>query len=622
MNAATSLFPHEKVRDEQIKLLNDVHDAVSKGKCLIANAPTGLGKTAASLAPALEYALGKGMTVFFLTSRHTQHMLALETLKQIRTKYPKARFTVTDIVGKKHMCAQDGADGLSNRQFYDYCKALRESNQCRFYTNLRKGGTLSEGTNSVVDALKKEPTHTEMTVQIAKQHGVCPYETAAIASQDATVIISDYYYVFNQRIRAGFLKKTGKKIEDSIIIIDEGHNLPERMREMLSDTITSFTIERAVKEAEKYAGDTEKQFMADLRKSFNALASSLETERIIRKEQLLEGLENYDTETVLEKLEMIAEEIRETQKQSSIGSVADFISIWQEGKEEGFARIMSRKLGSRSPVISLSYRCLDPGSQARELLSQAHSAILMSGTLAPTTMYREILGFPEGTIEREYKNPFPPANRLSLIITGVTTKFSERNTEQYRKIGEICIKSSDEIPGNVAIFFPSYSILNEVHKHIHGNTQKNIFVEHPNISKEEKTGLLKNFKMSYLRGGLLLAVIGGNFNEGIDLPGEFLNGVLIVGLPLAQPDLETAQIVEYYDKKFGKGWDYGYVFPAFTKAMQSAGRCIRSETDRGAVLFIDERYIWPRYYRCFPKGMSPRTTQFYLDGIREFFSKK
>ena len=143
-----------------------------------------------------------------------------------------------------------------------------------------------------------------------------------------------------------------------------------------------------------------------------------------------------------------------------------------------------------------------------------------------------------------------------------------------------------------------------------------------NIPKDEKSKLLADFKMTFIRGGLLLAVVGGNFHEGVDLPGNLLSGVIIVGLPLGQPDLTTKQLIAYYDEKYRKGWDYGYIFPAFVKAMQCAGRCIRSENDRGVIAFIDDRYSWPKYYACFPKGYNPTITVNFSAAIKEFFQRK
>ena len=140
------------------------------------------------------------------------------------------------------------------------------------------------------------------------------------------------------------------------------------------------------------------------------------------------------------------------------------------------------------------------------------------------------------------------------------------------------------------------------------------------MSKKEKTDMLERFKKYNKSGAVLLAVVSGSFGEGIDLPGDLLKAAIIVGLPLQVPDLETKALIQYYDEKFSKGWDYGYLFPAMNRAMQSAGRVIRSETDKGAVIFLDERYAWPNYYRCLPMNENIEITRNYKKRIEAFFS--
>ncbi len=610
-----SIFPYDAVRPEQDEMVKDVFSAVSSGKCLIAHAPTGLGKTAASLSPALQYALEHGKTVFFLTSRHTQHHLAIETLKLIRSKHG-LKFVVADLLGKKHMCARTESAALFTRQFHDYCRSLRENDSCNFYLNFRRGSEPSAASKSVIAAIGSQPTHSEEAVELAKKHGVCPYEVSALASRGASVIIADYYSLFSPAIRENFLKRNSKSLADAIIIVDEAHNLPGRMRELLTERVSTITVERAMREADKWAEPAIKDFLSSLQRLLGSLASG-SPERILQKEQLLKPL--GDVNKAIERMAALSDSVRESEQQSFIGSVADFLAAWQRG-DEGYARILTARQGSQGPVVTVSYQCLDPSIETRKVVEEAHSVILMSGTLTPTFMYRDILGFPDGTMQREYRNPMPKENRLSLIVTGVTTKFESRTMEQYKKIASVCAEALGSIPGNAAIFFPSYSIMEQVHVHLHEKISKSVFKEHPNLSKEDKQRILSDFKRSYFTGALLLAVIGGSFSEGIDLPGEFLNGVIVVGLPLAQPDLYTKELIRYYDERYKKGWDYGYVFPAFTKALQSAGRCIRSETDRGVVLFVDDRYAWDRYYSCFPKELAPKTTRFFQQAIRAFFS--
>jgi len=206
-----------------------------------------------------------------------------------------------------------------------------------------------------------------------------------------------------------------------------------------------------------------------------------------------------------------------------------------------------------------------------------------------------------------------------MIIPETTTKFTARNPEQYKKIAEHVAEIVNNVPGNSAVFFPSYRLRDDVNIYFSGMCTKTTFTEIPGMSKVEKQELLERFKSYKESGAVLLGVAAANYAEGIDLPGDLLKAVVIVGLPLQRPDLETKELIDYYDKKYGKGWDYGYIFPAITKTLQGAGRCIRSETDRGVIAFLDERFAWPNYKKYFPPDMNVKITRLYEDRIKEFF---
>ncbi len=611
------LFPYSTIRPVQDAMIKDVQIAVSSGKNLIAHAPTGLGKTAAVLAPALSVALKKNLTVFFLTSRHTQHAIAIETLRLIKEKH-KINFSVVDLVGKKDMCARSEVEAFPSRYFHDYCKSLREKDNCDFYLNFRKDNQLSASSKNVLKFINSLPAHTEEVVDSSKKQSVCPYEVASHAAKDASVIIADYNCLFNSRIRESFFGRSSKALNDAVIIVDEAHNLPGRMREMLTARLSTLIIDRAMSEAETWNENDIKTFLASLRYGMEQLATS--PELAISKEQLLAAVEGYDLNDILKSMSDLAETVRETEKQSFIGSVADFLLSWMGG-DEGFARILTVKESARGKTIVVSNHCLDSSVATKSVIEEAHSVIMMSGTLTPMIMYRDILGFPSDTALKEYGNPLPKENKLSLIVKDATTKFSSRNEQQFMNLADICARAASSVQGNLAIFFPSYFLMSQIHTYLHEKLSKKVFKEHQGMSKSAKQQLLKGFKQESLKGGVLLAVIGGSFSEGINLPGNFLNGVIVVGLPFVQPDLCNKALINYYDKNFGKGWDYGYVFPAFTKALQSAGRCIRSETDKGVIMFVDERYAWTNYYRCFPKDLAPKTTTFYQQAIDEFFGK-
>jgi DNA excision repair protein ERCC-2 len=613
------LFPHPEVRKIQTELLKDVENCLKEKKDLIVHAPTGLGKTAATIAPALAYALKKDLTVFFLTSRHTQHRIAIETLKKVKEKH-KAEFNCIDVIGKKWMCVVPGIEGAFGYDFNEFCKKEREDNKCEFYSNLREKGKLTLKAKRAIEQLKKiGPCHTEEVIEFCKKEGLCPYEITMQLAKDSSVVIADYYYAFNPTIRKTFLQKAGKHLEDSILIIDEGHNLPKRCRDLFTHKLTSFMIDRASKEAGKFGYLEVMGKLKVIKDALEALSSDLNSrnpEKLINKDEFVEAVEGSEAyDEIIDEFNLAADEVREKQKQSSIGGVVGFLENWLNS-DDGFARILS--IDSNS--IRLMYKCLDPSISTKEIISQAYSSILMSGTLTPTSMYKDILGF-ENADEKVLESPFPKENRLSLVIPETTTKFTKRSEGQFRNIANVLIKVISNIPGNAAVYFPSYDLRDSVYRHFYElyEDKDSIVLEKPMLSKSEKEGLIKDFKDLKDKGGVLLAVASGSFGEGIDLPGDYLKGVIVVGLPLEKPNLETKELINYYDKKFGKGWDYGYIFPALTKTMQNAGRCIRSDTDKGVIVFLDERYAWPNYFSYFPPDYHVKITKLYEKNVKNFF---
>ena len=608
------LFPYDEIRKYQDLLIKDIDFALQNKKNIIIHAPTGMGKTAAVLPLALAHALEKDLTVFFLTSRHTQHKIVLETLQQLKTKH-KTKFLTADIIGKKMMCLQEGIQGLYSSEFSEYCKALKEDNKCNFFNNVKKKEKIGK---AIADIKINDPCSVEELKGICGKYRLCPYEVSFILTKEAKVIIGDYNYLFHPMIRKFFLARSGKDLAQSIIIIDEAHNLPNRVREELSSKLSNFILGAAIKEARKYNYESVEEILLEVRYALDSLAANLASEKIVTKEEFLDKLK-FDLESTVDILEDTADEIRKLQKRSFIGSVATFLSLWS-GEDEGFIRIMSKNYFKNRENITLSYRCLDPSFATSDVVNRSYATIAMSGTLTPTKMYKDLLGF-ENVIEKEYSSPFPKKNRLDIIIPKTTTKYSERNEEQFKAISDIIVEVVNSVPGNIAVFFPSYYFRDKIYKNLVFLVKKTVFREEPGLSNNEKHEMLEKFKGYKDAGAVLLGVSAGSFGEGIDLPGDLLKAVVVVGLPLARPDLETKGLIDYYDKKFSMGWDYGYLFPAFNKCLQSAGRCIRSEKDKGVVVFLDKRFTWMNYFRCFPNDLNLTISVDYVNKINEFFKK-
>ncbi len=613
-----SLFPHESIRPIQNDMLQSVKEAIDNKESIVMHAPTGIGKTAATIAPALEYALKNDKTVFFLTSRHTQHKIVIDTLKIIEKKYNE-HIVVADIIGKKWLCPTANTTKISSSDFIEYCKNQREKDLCgQYLKTINKNKLTTEG-KLTYEKARDSIMDSEELMEICETHKVCPYEILIKLASTANIIVADYYYIFNPIIQENFFAKTGKKLEDSIIIVDEGHNLPIRIRELMTNKLSTFIVSRAEKEVQKYGLESVRDYVDILRGVLGTLSQGVDREKIVDKEEFISQIEEY--QQVMASLEFAADDVRDQQRSSFIGSISSFMDAWLEGEDEGFVRFIEVGQFNNERTITLQKRCLDPALITKPIIKNSHSTILMSGTLSPTVMYKDILGFPSSTIEKSFESPFPKNNRLTMVVPKTTTKYSARSEEQYKEIAKITAEICNSVPGNTAVFFPSYRVMEDVSSYFNIMCEKTIFSEKPRMNKNDKNSMLESFKKYKKIGAVLLGVAAANFSEGIDLPGDFLKGVIVVGLPLQPPNLEVKELIKYYETRFGNGWDYGYVLPAITKSMQAAGRCIRSENDKGIVVFLDQRYTWPNYFKCFPTDWDLKITVDYKKATSEFFKQ-
>lgn len=604
------LFPFENVRNRQSRLLKQVRETVEEEENMIAHAPTGLGKTAASVTPGLEKALEDDKKVFFLTPRHSQHKIALETVRKINERHDE-NFISVDLIGKSHLCEADrgttAGDGPSCPR-YD-----------NTYTDAHE---LTKQAKSMIDRVKHQNLNAEEVKE--KCDRVCPYEVLMHMTREADIIIADYFHVFSPKVRDIVFEKADCGLEDSIIIVDEAHNLPSRTRSLFTASLSIPNLDDSITECERFGFYSEGEKLERLRSALTSLAADKlgmgEHEVELEKKDFKDPVNNIqEIGDFVVALEKVAEEAREEKEKSHCAAAAEFLESWNGG-DRGFIRFLKReRTSSGDREIKIKYSCLDPQISTKKPLENSHASILMSGTLTPQEMYADLLGIPDSRQET-FKSPFPEENELNLVVPTLTSKYSERDDDMLQKYAWYMAQSFEAVDGNCAVFFPSYQMMHQVKELLRDRTERELFVEGRRMDKEEKQDLLDEFA-STKKGGnsVLLGVAAGSFGEGVDFPGEILKAVFIAGIPLKRPDIETKGLIDFLDEKFGRGWDYGYSYPAMNRAIQAAGRCIRSSSDRGVIVYMDERYDWSNYRKVFPSGHSLVTSRAPWKEIEKFF---
>ncbi len=604
-------FRHDEIRKGQKELIKDILNAVETKKNLIAHASTGIGKTDASISAVLKYAIDENKTIFFLTPKISQHKIAVQVFKELAEKY-ELEETAVDIVGKKNMCADKELRLKDADDFYELCRKRRAKNKCPYYENIMgssfiKRQAAKKRFNEIKQWFGNAKEHDELTKKCEKLTSkgfptpICPYETALKLAREARLIIADYYQVLNPYIADTFMQKTNKELENSILIIDEAHNLPDRMRKGLSASLNAKTVKKAAQESLLMENKLLAMKLEKIAREIEKIEKELDVkERVAYKEEI--PFMNTSELNDLHQTGLLFLE-NTTRSRSNCLRVLRFYEQWMQDSD-AFLRIAKKT----SRGVSIESKCLDPSVATEKPFKEAHSVILMSGTLKPGEMYRDVLGLEKQETEiREYSSPFPKENKLNIIQKDVTTKYENRSEKEYEKIGKRITQAIENIPGNVAIFFSSYSMLENITSYV--EFDKEVIKQEPGLNAKEIKSLIEKFKKKSKQGAVLLGVSGGSLSEGIDFPGEHLLGAVIVGIPLQEPNLETTALIRYYDLKFGRGWDYGYIFPAMSKAIQAAGRLIRTEKDKGVAVFMDERFTWKKYAKAFPKDFNFLVTE-------------
>lgn len=613
-----AFFPFENIRAGQREFMEDVEYAVKNKKKLLAHAPTGIGKTAAVIGGSLDFAVENEKFILFLTPKHTQHTIVVDTLRRIKEKFGREIVSV-DIIGKQWMCLYKGVRDLNSRDFNEFCKSKRKNEECDFYKRAH-----SSKKSRVIEDVKYGVMHNEEVIKLCSGQRFCPYEISMQAASSADIIVCDYFHIFSGSVREAFLSRMDKNLGDSIIVVDEAHNLPDRIRMLHTYSLSEYSLNFAEKEARVLNDEALESSVYEIKKILKSLGKKEKDKEIfLKREDFIEAIEgnlkvNYSDLFI--NMDYDGEEILKipNKYRSYLKTVSKFLENWKKD-DPGFARILKNE---KSGCV-LNYRCLDPSVSSKKIFSGCHASILMSGTLTPIKMYSDLFGL-EDTIEKEYESPFPKENKLVLVNEGLTTKYENRNEVMYEKYAEQISKILSAVPKNAAVFFPSYNILESVSfflKKIREEKKlnKEILVEQKEMKKEDRIMLYERLVALRNKGAVLLAVSAGSMSEGLDYADNLLDAVLVVGLPLDVPDLETKSLIDYYDIKFKNGWNYGYIYPAMNKAVQAAGRCIRSGTDRGAIVLMDERFKWRNYSKCLPKDFNPIITacpEFY---IKKFF---
>lgn len=568
-------FPYGDYRTGQRDMAVSVFRTISEQSELVLQAPTGIGKTMATIYPALR-ALDPEIArrVFYVSARTSTQALALDAARDIGSAGGRIRTVV--ITAKDKICFNPGQPCHP-----DHCEYARG-----YYDNLH--GTIA----ALVD--EHECFDRDTIESVAREHTLCPFELGLDLASVTDLVIADYNYVFDPVVHLRRFFDGDRR--DSIVLIDEAHNLVDRGREMFSAEVTKasyLTLATQLKSVRP-------RVAAKLRSANRAILTFRNQDKTgFEREGYV--VSHHKPEALLKALEAFCvvaeEELREDKGLLEAENLLQcyFDSLRFVRTAEQFDGSYRTLLVNQAGGVRVKLYCVDPATQLKAVFAGLAAAVCFSATLNPSGYFRRLLGTSQDAKWYRLPSPFPRENLGVSIASYIDTSYRGRNdsVESLAQLIEIVIKSA---AGNYLVFFPSHEYLQMTYDWFSALFPDiNIMPQARTMSDEERKDFLDAFDGQGVCG---FAVMGGIFSEGVDLKGEKLIGVIVVGVGLPQMGIERDLIRNHFPED---GFAYAYQYPGMTKVLQTAGRVIRDETDRGIVCLVDSRYTQSRYQDLLPE---------------------
>ncbi|AWK50128.1 ATP-dependent helicase [Clostridium beijerinckii] len=569
-------FPFEKYREGQRKLINISYQTIKEKEMLFAQAPTGIGKTISTIFPAVK-ALGQGIgkRIIYLTAKTINKEVAEDTFEKLRQK--GLEFKSITITAKEKICINETFDCNPERCIYAK----------NYYGKVK---------NVISYILKNEERiSSEILRNYAEKYKVCPFELSLDLSLYCDGIIGDYNYIFDPRVSLGRVLES----KGNIVLIDEAHNLIDRARNMYSASLSKNQIIKCKKISKGKLNklhsvlDKINNYFIDLRNECDHKEVEWFYERESPKE-LNKYLQLYlkESEEILVRGNKFDGYEDILQLYFDVNAFVSTMQLY----DENYITCMEKEIQE----LKLTLYCVNTAKNLKEYLSKCYSVIFFSATISPIKYYINMLGGHDATYRLKLISPFKKEN-LKVHVSPINIRYTHRKRTLGFVKDKICDFTNEQM-GNYIVFSPSYAYMELLWDEMSklNLTKFELIKQKQNMSENEKNEFLKTFKTN--NNLLMFCVLGGMFSEGIDLPGEQLIGAIIIGVGYPMIAMKNEIIKEFYKDD---GYDYAYVFPGINKVQQAAGRVIRTETDTGRVLLIDDRYITNKYKMLLPNEWYP-----------------
>lgn len=568
-------FPY---REGQRDLVVSVYRTILRKKKLFIQAPTGVGKTMATVFPAVR-AVGEGLgeKIFYLTAKTITRTVAEQAFSLLKEK--GLLYKTITLTAKEKICFCEEAE--CNPDACPYAKGHFDRVNDAVFDLITHSGDWSR----------------EVLEEQAKKHMVCPFEMSLDVSNWADAVICDYNYAFDPQAHLKrFFSESGKG--EYLFLIDEAHNLVERGREMYSASLYKEDL-LEVRKLVKAEDPKLAKRLSECNQQF------LELKRECEHYQILKSVSHIALKlmNVLSKLEDYLEECKDAEKKKRVldfyFAVRSFLNI-HDIMDENYV-IFSEIMEDGRFQIKLF--CVNPAVNLQNYLEQGNSTIFFSATLLPVHYYKKLLSVEKDDYAVYAHSSFPQENKFLFIGTDVSTRYTRRGESTYQRFARYIAVMAEQKKGNYMAFFPSYRFLEEVHTCFLECVDHEVdsICQVSYMDEEQREEFLEEFEQEREKSLVAFCVMGGIFSEGIDLTDDKLIGAVIAGTGLPQVCTEREILKQYFNAADMDGFDYAYLYPGMNKVLQSAGRVIRTESDRGVILLLDDRFRAMRYREVFPR---------------------
>ena len=568
-------FPY---REGQRDLVASVYRTILRKKKLFIQAPTGVGKTMATVFPAVR-AVGEGLgeKIFYLTAKTIMRTVAEQAFSLLKEK--GLLYKTITLTAKEKICFCEEAE--CNPDACPYAKGHFDRVNDAVFDLITHSGDWSR----------------EVLEEQAKKHMVCPFEMSLDVSDWADAVICDYNYAFDPQAHLKrFFSESGKG--EYLFLIDEAHNLVERGREMYSASLYKEDL-LEVRKMVKAEDPKLAKGLSECNQQF------LELKRECEHYQILKSVSHIALKlmNVLSKLEDYLEECKDAEKKKRVldfyFAVRSFLNI-HDIMDENYV-IFSEMMEDGRFQIKLF--CVNPAVNLQNYLEQGNSTIFFSATLLPVHYYKKLLSVEKDDYAVYAHSSFPQENKFLFIGTDVSTRYTRRGESTYQRFARYIAVMAEQKKGNYMAFFPSYRFLEEVHTCFLECVDHEVdsICQVSYMDEEQREEFLEEFEQEREKSLVAFCVMGGIFSEGIDLTDDKLIGAVIAGTGLPQVCTEREILKQYFNAADMDGFDYAYLYPGMNKVLQSAGRVIRTESDRGVILLLDDRFRAMRYREVFPR---------------------